>query len=201
VTTGNRLNTRAPNTAAMYKILTLYAGQQPYDVHIPFACQRCARCCQQLGIDLSAIDKQQVSDYLGLDWTQIEALYLRKRGQGSSPNPHKWIRRSSPCPFVSSQGSCTIYPVRPNGCRSYPVYTLLGPEAVDCPGMEFMQRVVSILGRGIPYELHFPGRERGRAPSEATARRMLEKLDKAGLPRRIISELIRMNRWATVSTS
>ena len=179
----------------LHKILTLYAGKRLYEVLVPFVCQCCARCCRQLGVDLSSLDNRRIADYFGLEWEEVSARYLSKVDSSKDTSSYDWLKRWAPCPFLSPGGECLIYPVRPSGCWSYPVYTLLGPESVDCPGMELMQKIVSVLGRGIPYEFHFPGGERAGRPSPTRVRRMIEKLEKAKLPQEIIDELIRLNRW------
>ncbi len=179
----------------LHKILTLYAGKQPYEVLVPFICQRCARCCRELGVDPSSLDKRRIADYLGLEWEEVSAHYLSKIDSSKDTSSYGWLKRWAPCPFLSRGGECLIYPVRPSGCWSYPVYTLLGPETVDCPGMELMQKMVSVLGRGIPYEFHFPGGVEAARPNPTRIGRMMEKLGKASLPQEIIDELTRLNRW------
>jgi hypothetical protein len=43
--------------------------------------------------------------------------------------------RRTPCPFLGNDKNCTIYPVRPDACRAYPLDTDLGRCGIDCPGM------------------------------------------------------------------
>jgi len=185
---------------SLYKILSLYAGKRLYDVLVPFVCQRCARCCRELGVSPPSLDRKRIADYLKLDWEAVSARYLSKAILSKNDSGrYEWMKRWSPCPFLSPEGECIIYPVRPRGCRTYPVYTLLGPESVDCPGMRLMQKAVSVLGRGIPYEFHFTGGQRGQRPRTTRAMRMVKKLEKANLPQEFIGELTRLNRWGPVS--
>ncbi|MBI4283374.1 MAG: YkgJ family cysteine cluster protein [Chloroflexi bacterium] len=181
----------------LYKILSLYSGKQLYDILVPFLCQRSGSCCQQLGVSPTSLDIESIADYLGLEEEEVSARYLAKAASSKEVGEgYEWMKRWQPCPFLVPPAECLIYPVRPSGCRSYPVYTLLGPEDVDCPGFELMQKVVSVLGRGTPYEFHFPGGIKGRRPGPARIRKIIAKLEKANLPKEIIQELIRLNRWA-----
>ena len=181
---------------SMHKILSLYAGKRLYDILVPFLCQRCGRCCQQLGVSPASVDIKGIADYLEVECEEVSARYLAKAVTPKEvAEGYEWMKRWQPCPFLASEAECLIYPVRPSGCRSYPVYTLLGPEGVDCPGMELMQRVVSVLGRGTPYEFHFPGGMSGQRPGPTRIRRIIAKLEKANLPAGVINELVRLNRW------
>jgi len=46
--------------------------------------------------------------------------------------------RRKPCPFLGEDKNCQIYPVRPNGCKAYPIDTDFGRCGVDCPGMKIV---------------------------------------------------------------
>ena len=178
----------------LYKILSLYAGERLYDILIPFHCQRCGRCCLELGVKPSSLDRKEIANYLGVDWEEVSSRYISVEAK-DAVGRYEWMKRWQPCPFLSQEGECIIYPARPSGCRSYPVYTLLGSEGVDCPGMTLMQKVVSVLGRGTPYEFHFPGGEKGERPGPAKIRRFIDKLQRASIPEEMIQELVLLNAW------
>lgn len=184
----------------MYQILSLYQGRRLYDIKVPFICRRCGRCCRQLGVRTSSLDVEAIAAHLGLAPEEVARRYLDgATAPGGDQGRYGWMARSSPCPFLSPQAECSIYPVRPSGCRSYPLYTLLGPEGVDCPGMALVQRMVSVMGRGIPYEFHHLGGEEGEAPGPAQARRIVDKLRRNGVPEDAVRALASLNGWGAVT--
>lgn len=95
-----------------------------------FECQRCGRCCIEYGLPPPNIylDGERISiiaRHLDLTDDQIiEKYYGRIKGDGIYEiEEHK----RKPCPFLKSetdnQKTCTIYEVRPRGCRDFPYDT------------------------------------------------------------------------------
>jgi len=51
--------------------------------------------------------------------------------------------KRTPCPSLVSDGAekgCAIYPVKPKGCRAFPIETRLGTGGVRRPGAEVFRR-------------------------------------------------------------
>lgn len=101
-----------------------------------FECHRCGRCCTALGLPYDLERIFEIARFLNLTADQvIEEYYGRVLPDGKSCEleDHKRI----PCPFLTEDGDrkmCSIYPVRPKGCRLYPFDTDFGRADVDCPG-------------------------------------------------------------------
>jgi hypothetical protein len=51
--------------------------------------------------------------------------------------------RRKPCPFLGEDKNCKIYPVRPMGCKAYPIDTHLGRCGVDCPARKIIDEMDS----------------------------------------------------------
>jgi len=83
----------------------------------PFHCQQCGACCKTSGwVYVSSSEITLIADYLQLDIFSFKQGFVqRDRG---------WDLLSTPtfrtqC-FLDEAGKCTIYPVRPQTCRTYP---------------------------------------------------------------------------------
>jgi Fe-S-cluster containining protein len=102
-----------------------------------FQCQRCGQCCEKLGLPgLSNEEPEAIAEFLNVT---AEELIEKYYGKIIEENGEKYVEsyqedRRTPCPFLASDKSCKIYPVRPEPCRAYPLETDFGRCDVDCPG-------------------------------------------------------------------
>jgi Fe-S-cluster containining protein len=109
-----------------------------------FDCQRCGRCCVEIGLPYDPKIIFEMAKFLGLEVLEVIEKYygqVTEDGKDWVSSDHK----RTPCPFIteySGTKSCAIYTVRPSGCRLYPLDTDGGRQDVDCPGhKKYMQRV------------------------------------------------------------
>ena len=93
-----------------------------------FECQRCGKCCLELGLPYDPESLLNISTYLNISEKQvIEKYYGELSADGS-----KWEsndRKRIPCPFLKGTDDgyfCEIYPARPEGCRVYPMESVGG---------------------------------------------------------------------------
>ena len=103
-----------------------------------FKCQQCGQCCVKLGLPWPS-DKnlKEMAKFLEMDSDDIIERYY---GNFVKHNGKRFIDkyqkdRRTPCPFLGNDKNCTIYPVRPDECRAYPLDTDFGRCGIDCPGM------------------------------------------------------------------
>lgn len=100
-----------------------------------FKCQRCGRCCREIGLPYDAESAKRIAKFLNISMAELIERYYGKVVQIGQP----WIRqdeKGKPCPFLTKDGekySCTIYHIRPFGCKMYPFETDFGCQGVDCP--------------------------------------------------------------------
>jgi len=101
-----------------------------------FECQRCGKCCVEIGLPYYSESIYKIAEFLHLEVGQVIEKYygrITEYGKAWESEDHK----RTPCPFLKADGNrktCTIYPVRPLGCKLYPFETDFGRQDVDCPG-------------------------------------------------------------------
>lgn len=92
-----------------------------YDNGLRFQCQGCGNCCSisEGEIYLALEEVSEISGFLGISETVFEETYMR-----IVDNCYvlKLTGDNGPCIFLNSQGQCSIYPVRPSQCRSFPFW-------------------------------------------------------------------------------
>ena len=77
-------------------------------------CTKCANCCRTLKAAFRPKDVATVSAHLGMSAEAFTKQFLTKNKQGNLEV------NALPCPFLSAEGLCNIYEVRPEGCRDFP---------------------------------------------------------------------------------
>lgn len=87
-----------------------------------FNCQRCGRCCREIGIPWSELEYRLVADHLKMDlYVFLKRYgYAVDEGSGRIEAPDFGV---TPCPFLKydkHKSVCKIYPVRPWVCKGYP---------------------------------------------------------------------------------
>jgi len=100
-----------------------------------FECQKCGRCCAEIGLPFYGLQLEKIANFLGLSRDQVIERYY---GRIVVENGKKMVEfeddKRTPCPFLLDDNTCRIYPVRPEGCQAYPIDTDLRAQGVDCPG-------------------------------------------------------------------
>lgn len=77
-------------------------------------CLQCAQCCKSYSPRFKTIDIRRISKHLKMRESVFIDHYLRLDEEGD------FVVKSSPCPFLSADNHCTIYPVRPSDCERFP---------------------------------------------------------------------------------
>lgn len=107
-----------------------------------FACTRCGHCCTGVPgtVRVSEPEAVAIAAYLGLDLADFHERFTRLLDDGASSLVEK---PSHECVFWSRERGCTVYPVRPTQCRTWPFWraNLASPAhwadaARGCPGMD-----------------------------------------------------------------
>ena len=85
-------------------------------------CQRCGRCCREIGIAWSELETELVANYLNMDLNDFldSCGYIINEYSGEIEHPEPGV---TPCPFLKynkDKAICKIYPVRPWICKGYP---------------------------------------------------------------------------------
>ena len=97
-----------------------------YHGGLQFECQRCGQCCGgEPGIVWVKRDEARaMAQYLGISAPEFYDRYTRKVGFRVSLNE----RPNGDCVMLR-EGQCTIYPVRPIQCKTFPFW----PWNLDSP--------------------------------------------------------------------
>jgi len=106
-------------------------------------CQRCGECCEKSGLPWDPNSIQKMSQFLKTDLEDFVTRYyediIYRKNDKIFIRPDQTRRK--PCPFLGEDKNCQIYPVRPNGCKAYPIDTNLGRCGVDCPGIKIIDEM------------------------------------------------------------
>ena len=116
-----------------------------YIAGLHFECVQCGRCCSGPGegyIWVTRPELEMIADFLKISQPQLREDYLRRVGLRTTIIEHQTTRDCIFLQEVAGQRKCTIYPVRPSQCRSWPFWpnNLAGPNAWNkaaqkCPGI------------------------------------------------------------------
>lgn len=123
-------------------------NRQWYAQGLRFSCTQCGRCCSGPAgfVWFTPTEAQQIAEYLGIALSSFYEAYARKlRGRWSMQERDSVGGRD--CVFLTrdsaGRAACSIYPVRPAQCRTWPFWpeNLATPEdwkraAKSCPGMD-----------------------------------------------------------------
>ena len=97
-----------------------------YHRGLRFSCQQCHNCCRGVqtgGVYPSRPEKKRIARWLKMSLHTFRDRYLRPLDGA----PSLRIRDNGDCVFWD--GGCTIYPVRPRQCRTFPFW----PENLESP--------------------------------------------------------------------
>jgi Fe-S-cluster containining protein len=106
---------------------------------LAFTCTRCGNCCTGAPGVVWVNDEEvaAIAEYRGQEAAKLELHYTRKFGERRSLRE----RANGDCVFWDREAGCTIYPVRPRQCRTWPFWesNVATPEAWQetcrrCPG-------------------------------------------------------------------
>lgn len=110
-----------------------------YHAGLKFSCTRCGHCCtgQPGYVWVNDEEIAALALHRGETVGQVEALYTRPVGRRRSLRE----KANGDCVFYDRARGCTVYPVRPRQCRSWPFWesNTITPEAWQrtcavCPG-------------------------------------------------------------------
>lgn len=109
-----------------------------------FKCERCGRCCKEIGLPWDPQRTNKIAKYLGISAAQLIEKYYGKivKTQEGIHLEFEETKRT-PCPFLESAGPykiCIIYSVRPGPCELYPLETDFGTCGVNCPAFKKLEK-------------------------------------------------------------
>jgi Fe-S-cluster containining protein len=123
-----------------------FAGKTGWSINLPFLCNKCGVCCTLEDFltagEINAKPNEnpevhakvkELFEALGSKWEKSEAKY------------DKYVM-NNPCPFLVDK-CCSIYEIRPDGCRLFPK-TAFGMLTQDCEPLNRFKKMRSALKKG-----------------------------------------------------
>lgn len=110
-----------------------------YQDGLRFRCTRCGHCCTGAPgyVWVNAEELAAIAAHRGEPVEEVTALYSRATPRGRTLRE----KANGDCVFYDRQAGCTVYPVRPRQCRTWPFWesNIATPEAWRhtckvCPG-------------------------------------------------------------------
>lgn len=77
-------------------------------------CLTCANCCKNYSPRFKTPDVKRIAKSMGMKESVFIDSYLRVDEDGD------FVVKSSPCPFLNGDNTCSIYDVRPSDCARFP---------------------------------------------------------------------------------
>lgn len=106
------------------------------------SCLTCAGCCKNYSPRFKTPDIKRISKHLRMKEGDFIETYLMLDTEGD------YVLRSTPCPFLAEDNTCSIYEERPSDCRRFP-YTdedvLFKRPAITLKNSEFCPAVYFVL--------------------------------------------------------
>jgi Fe-S-cluster containining protein len=110
-----------------------------YKDGLRFTCTRCGHCCTGEPGYVWVTDEElrAIAEFRGEPLEEVRALYTRWTSRGRTLRE----KANGDCVFYDRTAGCTVYPVRPPQCRTWPFWesNVLMPESWEhtcaiCPG-------------------------------------------------------------------
>jgi Fe-S-cluster containining protein len=77
-------------------------------------CLQCANCCKNYSPRFKTPDIKRISKHLKMRESDFIEKYLKVDEDGD------FVAKTTPCPFLGADNSCSIYDQRPSDCHRFP---------------------------------------------------------------------------------
>ncbi len=128
-----------------------------WSINLPFLCSKCGVCCTLEGFLTAGEITANPSSHLETR-VKVKILFeaLGKIWEASESEYDKYVQQN-PCLFLVDK-SCSIYEIRPEGCRLFPK-TAFGMQTQYCEPLNRFKRMRTALrrGRSAKETYHFSG--------------------------------------------
>jgi Fe-S-cluster containining protein len=138
-----------------------FIGKTCWSINLPFLCTKCGSCCRLEDFlcagEINAKPQEQPEVH-----AKVKALFeaLGSLWEADHAKYDKYVM-DNPCPFLVGK-SCSIYEIRPDGCRLFPK-TAFGMQTQDCQPLNRFKKMRSALkkGRSSEENYYFTGKTLG----------------------------------------
>ena len=122
-----------------------FKSKNKWSINLPFLCTKCGSCCT-LDDFLTAGKIKNIKKHLEVD-AKVELLFreLGKMWEADEVKYEEYITHNQ-CPFLVDN-SCSIYEIRPEGCRLFP-NTAFGMQTQNCEPLNRFKIMRAALKKG-----------------------------------------------------
>lgn len=112
-------------------------------------CLTCANCCKTTSPIFRDVDIQRISKRLGVKSQKFIETYLKKDEEDD------YVLMQSPCAFLDTDNTCSIYEDRPLACKEYPhtnrknMYQILDLTAKNYEVCPVVAKIVDSIEVGV----------------------------------------------------
>lgn len=93
---------------------------------VEYTCTKgCHECCRQ-AVAITSVEAISLVDYAKRNSIQIDSERLKRQVKFDDSNWHTLPKEDRDCPFLSKEGLCQVYEIRPLTCRKY--YVVSDPD-------------------------------------------------------------------------
>ncbi len=123
-----------------------FKGKISWSINLPFLCTKCGNCCKLEDFLNAGILNVKPDEYAEIQ-EKVKLLY-DELGEMWKKDEVKYDKYLSvtPCLFLVNN-SCSIYEIRPDGCRLFPK-TMFGMQDPNCEPLIRFKKMQSALKRG-----------------------------------------------------
>ena len=133
-----------------------------WSINLPFLCTKCGICCTLEDFLTAGEINAKPEEYLQVH-AKVRVLFegLGRIFETGESKYDKYIMQN-PCPFLVGK-SCSIYEIRPYGCRLFPK-TAFGMQTQDCEALNRFKKMKAFLkkGRRCKENYYFIGKTQGQ---------------------------------------
>jgi Fe-S-cluster containining protein len=123
-----------------------FGRKNRWSINLPFLCTKCGNCCRLEDFlcagKINAKPEEQPEVH-----AKVQALFEALGGmwEADEAKYDKYLMHN-PCPFLVHK-SCSIYEIRPDGCRLFP-QTAFGMQSQDCEPLTRFKKMRTALKKG-----------------------------------------------------
>lgn len=117
-----------------------------WSINLPFLCNKCGICCTLEDFLIAGEINAKPEEYPQVH-EKVRVLFdaLGRIFEEGESKYDKYIMQN-PCPFLIDK-SCSIYEIRPDGCKLYPK-TAFGMHSQDCESLNRFKKMRAALKKG-----------------------------------------------------
>jgi Fe-S-cluster containining protein len=123
-----------------------FLGKNGWSINLPFVCVKCGNCCRLEDFLCAGEIKAEPHEHLQIQ-NRVKTLFeeLGNMWKSDEGKYDKYIMEST-CPFLADN-SCSIYEIRPEGCRLFPK-TAFGMQTLDCEPLNRFKKMCKVMKKG-----------------------------------------------------